>query len=60
MVDRIAGELAKVLAMPEVKAKFAGAGAEVHWQGPAEFGAAVRADNEKWSKLIKERKLQLD
>ncbi len=60
VVDRIAGELAKVLAMPEVKAKFAGAGAEVHWQGPAEFGAAVRADNEKWSKLIKERKLQLD
>ena len=60
VVDRIAGELAKVLAMPEVKAKFAGAGAEVHCQGPAEFGAAVRADNEKWSKLIKERKLQLD
>lgn len=60
IVDRLASELAKVLAQPEVKAKFAGAGSEVHWQGPAEFGASVKADNEKWSKLIRERKLQLD
>jgi tripartite-type tricarboxylate transporter receptor subunit TctC len=60
VVDRIAGELAKVLAQPEIKAKFAGAGAEVHSQGPAEFAAFVKADNEKWAKLVRERKLQLD
>jgi tripartite-type tricarboxylate transporter receptor subunit TctC len=60
VVDRIAAELAKVLAQPEMKAKFAGAGAEVHSQGPAEFAAFVKADNEKWAKLVRERKLQLD
>jgi tripartite-type tricarboxylate transporter receptor subunit TctC len=60
VVERLAGELAKVLAQPDVKAKFAGAGAEVHSQGPAEFAAFVKADNEKWAKLVKERKLQLD
>jgi tripartite-type tricarboxylate transporter receptor subunit TctC len=60
VVDRLAGELAKVLAQPEVKSKFAGAGAEVHSQGPAEFAAFVKADNEKWAKLVRERKLQLD
>jgi tripartite-type tricarboxylate transporter receptor subunit TctC len=60
VVDRIAAELAKVLAQPEMKAKFAGAGAEVHSQGPAEFAAYVKADNEKWAKLVRERKLQLD
>jgi hypothetical protein len=43
-----------------VKAKFAGAGAEVHSQGPAGFAAFVKADNEKWAKLIRERKLELD
>jgi len=60
VVDRLSGELAKALAQPEIKAKFATAGAEVHSLGPAEFAAFVKADNEKWSRLIKERKLQLD
>jgi tripartite-type tricarboxylate transporter receptor subunit TctC len=60
VVDRIAGELARVLAQPELKAKFAASGSETLYQGPAEFAAFVKADNEKWSRLIKERKLQLD
>ena len=47
-------------AQPDIKAKFATAGAEVHPLGPAEFAAFVKKDNEKWAKLIKERKLQLD
>ena len=60
IMDRLAAELAKVLAQPEVKAKFVGAGAEVHSLGAAEFAAFVKADNEKWARLIRERKLQLD
>lgn len=60
VVDRIANELAKVLAQQEIKAKFAAAGAEVHSLGAAEFAAFVKADNEKWAKLVRERKLQLD
>ena len=60
VVDRLSGDLARVLAQPDIQAKFATAGAEVHSQGPAEFAAFVKADNEKWAKLIKERKLQLD
>ena len=60
VVERLSTELAKVLAQPEVQAKFATAGAEVHSLGPTEFSAFVKADNEKWAKLIRERKLQLD
>lgn len=60
VTDRLALELAKVLAQPELKAKFASAGAEVHSLGSAEFAAFVKADNEKWARLIRERKLQLD
>jgi tripartite-type tricarboxylate transporter receptor subunit TctC len=60
VVDRLSAELAKVLAQPDIQAKFATAGAEVHSLGPTEFSAFVKADNEKWAKLIRERKLQLD
>ncbi len=60
VVDRLATELAKALAQPDIKAKFATAGAEVHSLGPTEFATFVKKDNEKWAKLIKERKLQLD
>ena len=60
VVDRLAAELTKALGQPDIKAKFATAGAEVHPLGPTEFAAFVKKDNEKWAKLIKERKLQLD
>ena len=60
IVERLAAGLDKVLAMPEVRAKFAAAGAEVHYQGPDAFAAFVKTDNEKWSKLVRERKIQLD
>ena len=60
VLDRLAAELAKVLALPDVKAKFAAAGSEVHSRGPAEFASFVKADNEKWSALIKARGIKLD
>jgi tripartite-type tricarboxylate transporter receptor subunit TctC len=60
VLDRLAAELAKVLAMPEIRAKFAAAGSEVHSRPPAEFAAFVKADNEKWAALIKKRGITLD
>jgi tripartite-type tricarboxylate transporter receptor subunit TctC len=60
VVDRLAAELARVLAQAEVKAKFASTGSEVHSLGPVEFFGFVRGENEKWAKLIRERKLELD
>ncbi|MES2632071.1 MAG: tripartite tricarboxylate transporter substrate binding protein [Pseudomonadota bacterium] len=59
-VDRLATELAKVLAQADIKAKFAASGSEVHSLPPQEFAPFVKAENEKWLKLIRERKLQLD
>jgi tripartite-type tricarboxylate transporter receptor subunit TctC len=60
VLDRLAAELAKVLAMPDIKAKFSAAGSEVHARGPADFAAFVKADNEKWAALIKQRNIKLD
>jgi tripartite-type tricarboxylate transporter receptor subunit TctC len=60
VVDKLAAELAKVLAQSEVQSKFANAGSEAHSLGPTGFAAFVKTENEKWAKLIKERKIQLD
>lgn len=60
VVEKMAGALARALAQPEIRAKFANAGSEVHSLGPAEFGNFVKAENEKWSRLIRERRLQVD
>lgn len=60
ITQRLSVELAKVLAKPDVQAKFASAAAEVHPLSAEEFAAFVKRDNEKWSKLIKARNLQLD
>jgi len=59
-VDKLAQSLAKALAVTDVRSRFANAGVEVHPLGPAEFAAFVRAENEKWSRLIRERRLQLE
>ncbi len=60
VVEKLAAELSRVLAQPELKSKFAASGSEAHFQGPAEFAGFVKADNEKWARLIRDRKLQLD
>jgi tripartite-type tricarboxylate transporter receptor subunit TctC len=60
VVERLSAELRKVLATPEVKGRFAGAGSDVQPRGPAEFAAYVKAEAEKWSALIRQRKIQLD
>jgi tripartite-type tricarboxylate transporter receptor subunit TctC len=60
VVERLSAELRKVLASADVKAKFAGAGAEVQPRGSAEFAAYVKGESERWSALITKRAIKLD
>ena len=60
IVDRISAELVKVLANADVKQRFASAGSEVMARGAADFTAMIKAESEKWSSVIKTRRLQLD
>ena len=60
VVERLATELRKVLAIAEVRAKFAAAGAEVQPRGPQEFAAYVKAESERWAALIAQRGIKLD
>lgn len=45
---------------PEVRAKLVAAGSEPRYRGPADFGSFVAAENAKWTRLIRDRKLQTD
>jgi tripartite-type tricarboxylate transporter receptor subunit TctC len=54
VVDLLAGELQKIVARPELKARFMDAGAETFWTGPREFDAYVKSELIKWTTVIKE------
>ena len=53
IVDRLSRELAKAVNAPDVKERLAGQGAEAVGGSPADLAKAVRADAEKWGKVIK-------
>src|SRR6185436_15034797 len=60
IIDKVAADTAKVLAMPEVREKLAAIGLEPVGNSPAEFGAIVRRDHEKWGKVIRDANIKLD
>jgi len=60
IIDKVAADTAKVLAMPEVREKLAAIGLEPVGNSPAEFGAIVRRDYEKWGKVIRDANIKLD
>ncbi|HWI36988.1 MAG TPA: tripartite tricarboxylate transporter substrate binding protein [Burkholderiales bacterium] len=54
VLKKVNGEIARVLAMPDIRAKLAPQGIELATQSPEEFTKFIRADYEKWGKVIKE------
>jgi tripartite-type tricarboxylate transporter receptor subunit TctC len=59
IVDRIAADTAKVLAMPELRERLAALGVEPVGTTPAEFAAIVRDDHRKWGKVIRDANITL-
>jgi tripartite-type tricarboxylate transporter receptor subunit TctC len=53
IVERLNAEVARVITDAEVKSRFAAEGAEPAGGSPREFAAFVRADYEKWGKIVK-------
>jgi tripartite-type tricarboxylate transporter receptor subunit TctC len=53
IVDKLNAQVNKILSRPDVKAAWAKQGATPLIMSPAEFDAYVRADIEKWAKVIK-------
>jgi tripartite-type tricarboxylate transporter receptor subunit TctC len=57
VVDHLYQETARMMATPEMRAKFAAIGAETVGNRPEEFGAQVAGDVARWKQLIAKAKL---
>ena len=60
IVDKLAADFAKVLAMPDVRKKLVDIGLEPVGSSPAAFAAIVRNDHEKWGQVIRKAGIKLD
>jgi tripartite-type tricarboxylate transporter receptor subunit TctC len=60
IVDLLNAEIRKILAKPEVKANWDKQGAEVMIMTPAEYDAFLRADIDKWTKVVKSANIKLE
>ncbi len=60
IITRLHADLVKVLATPDVKQKLQGQGGDPVGNTPAEFGAYIRAEGAKWSKVIKAAGVKAD
>jgi tripartite-type tricarboxylate transporter receptor subunit TctC len=54
VIDKLQQEIAKILQLPEMKEKLVLDGSEPVGNTAAQFGAHIRAEVEKWRKLIRE------
>jgi len=60
IVTQLSKDIAEILAMPDVKQKFAALGMELTPRDPAQFDRFVAQEYEKWKTVINEGKLQID
>ena len=58
VVEKLSADANRVLEDPEVKQRMLALGAEPSGDTPAQFAAFIRADQAKWSKLMRERGIQ--
>jgi tripartite-type tricarboxylate transporter receptor subunit TctC len=53
LISRLNTEVRKIVAMPDVKERLAGEGAEAIGSTPQEFSKRIKDDLEKWAKVVK-------
>ncbi len=60
IIDRVNAEVVKFMQSPEVKKQLAKVGLEPQTSSPAEFGKFLRADMEKWARVIREAGIHVE
>ena len=60
IIQRINSEVVKFMHAPDVKAMLAKSGLDPATNTPAEFSAYLRADMEKWARVIKDANIRMD
>jgi tripartite-type tricarboxylate transporter receptor subunit TctC len=58
IVDRLARDIAKVLADPKVVASLAKTGVEPHPMSPEEFGRYIKREYDTWGKVVKDANIK--
>lgn len=53
IVNRLHGEIGRILALPDVKENIARQGGDVDLRAPAQFGTYIAAELAKWAKVVK-------
>jgi tripartite-type tricarboxylate transporter receptor subunit TctC len=54
IIEKLHGETARILALPDVRKRFEDLGIEPIGNSPSEFAAIIKAEGRKWAKVIKE------
>ena len=60
VIDRLNREILRIIALPEVKEKFAAIGVEPIGTTPEEFAARIQAEVPRWAGIIREANIRLD
>ncbi len=60
IIDKLASEIARVLAMPDIKEMIVRQGLAPFISTPEQLGALMQADSAKWGKVIKTANIRLD
>ena len=60
VIQKLHGDISKVLAQPEVRDKIQSMGADVIGSTPEQFAAFMRAETAKWAKIVKEANIRAE
>jgi len=60
IVNRLATEVARVVALPEVRERFLASGLDPVGSTPAELGARMKDDYDKWTKIVRKIGIKIE
>jgi len=60
IVDKLNAAVQKIIAQPAIRAKFADIGAQTTGGTPEQFGAYIREDLAKWTRIVKEANVKVE
>lgn len=60
IIDRLAAEIARIMALPDIREKMAALGVEPYVATPEAFAERMKADTAKYADVIKKRNIRID